>query len=84
MFLFLMFFITVGKRSCGKVMFLHLSVSYSIHGGVSAPVHAGIHTPPGQTPPWQTATAADGMHPTGMYYVVMLYFYRLQTKFGAR
>ena len=44
----------IRKRSCGKVMFLHLSVSHSVHRGVSAPVHAGIHTPPGQTPPWQT------------------------------
>ena len=43
-------FITVRKRSCGKVMFLHLSVSHSVHGGGSASVHAGIH-PPGQTPP---------------------------------
>ena len=35
----------------GKVMFLHLSVSHSVHGGVvSAPFHAGIH-PPRQTPP---------------------------------
>ena len=55
-------FFTVPKRSCGKVMFLHLSVSHSGHRGVSSPVHAGIHThppadtllsrhPPGQTPP---------------------------------
>ena len=37
--------ITVRKRSCGKVMFLHLSVSYSVHsGGGSAPVHAGQTT----------------------------------------
>ena len=36
----------------GKVMFLHLSVSHSVHGGqVSAPLHAGIHTPPRQTAP---------------------------------
>ena len=28
-----------------KVMFLHLSVSHSVHRG-SAPVHAGMHTPP--------------------------------------
>ena len=44
------FFFTVRKRSCGKVMFLHLSVSHSVHRG-STSVHAGIH-PPGQTPPW--------------------------------
>ena len=34
--------ITVRKRSCGKVMFLHLSVIL-FTGGVSASVHAGIH-----------------------------------------
>ena len=53
-------------------MFLQVSV----HMGVSTPLHAGIHTPgqthpPGQTPPGETlpkmATAADGMHPTGMH-----------------
>ena len=42
------------QRSCGKVMFLHLSVIL-FTGGVSAPVHAGIQpswadTAPGQTP----------------------------------
>ena len=39
--------ITVRKRSCGKVMFLHLSVSHSINEGVSASVHAGICLPRG-------------------------------------
>ena len=67
--------ITVRKRSCEKVMFLHLSVSHSVHRGVSASVHAGIHPlgrhppPHGQTaPPFpqQTVTAADGRHPSGM------------------
>ena len=29
----------------GKVMFLHLSVSHSVHRGVSAPLHAGKNTP---------------------------------------
>ena len=47
------------QRSCGKVMFLHLSVILSTGRGLSTSVHAGIHTPPGQTPPQQTATAAD-------------------------
>ena len=28
-----------------KVMFLHLSVSHSVHGGMSASLHAGIHPP---------------------------------------
>ena len=45
--------ITVRKRSCGKVMFLHLSVILFI-GGVSASVHTGIH-PPGKHPPMPSA-----------------------------
>ena len=59
-------------------MFLHLSVSHSVHSGVSASVHAGIH-PPGSHPPLgrhppcpvnagiDMATAADGTDPTGMH-----------------
>ena len=40
------------QRSCGKVMFLHLSVSHSVHGeGVC---HTPWQTPPGQTHPRQT------------------------------
>ena len=46
---------TTGMRSCfyhlrrswGKVMFLHVSVILFTGGGVSASVHAGIHTHPG-------------------------------------
>ena len=34
-------------------MFLHLSVSHSVHRGVSAPVHAGIH-------PWTRADPSGG------------------------
>ena len=48
------------------------------HGGGSASVHAGIphpleqtplgvDTPREHTPPRETATAADGTHPTGMH-----------------
>ena len=58
--------ITARKRSFGKVMFLNLSVSHSVHGGVSqhasqvtwAVTPLGRHTlgqspsPPGQTPLW--------------------------------
>ena len=33
-----------------KVMFLHLYVSHSIHRGVFASVHAGIHSPGADTP----------------------------------
>ena len=43
---------TVRKRSCGKVMSLHLCVSHSVHRGVSTSVHAGIHTPPWAETPW--------------------------------
>ena len=53
-------------RSCGKVMFLHLSVSYSVHGGVGLPLVPGVglgsvcHTTPWQTPPpGQTPPLAD-------------------------
>ena len=34
-----------------KIMFLHLSVSYSVHTRMSASVHAGIHPPPGADTP---------------------------------
>ena len=73
-------------------MFLHLSVSHSVHGGRCTPSWADnpslteppprADTPPGQTlplgqippqadtpgqTPHQTATAADGKHPTGIH-----------------
>ena len=58
---FLLFLIIVYKQNSGKVMFLHLSLSHSVHvGGGVFPVHTGIHTPPSwadtsrQTPPRQT------------------------------
>ena len=49
-------FITVRKRSCGKVMFLHLSVGHSVHrGGVYPSMHWAdtrrVDTPP--RPPLQ-------------------------------
>ena len=50
-------------------MFLHLSVILRTGGGgVWQPPPRG-KTPPGQTPPppQETATAADGTHPTGMH-----------------
>ena len=69
--------------------------------GMSAPVHAGIHpradTPPGQTPPsrhppgrhpQQTATAADGTHPTGIhscyFSIVATYFLTIMSYFVKR
>ena len=48
--------VQVLRRSCGKVMFLHLSVIL-FTGGVSAPVHAGIHPPWADTAPVQTPPA---------------------------
>ena len=43
----------------GKVIFLHLSVILFTGGGQSVSVHAGIHTPPEQTPQEQTPPRAD-------------------------
>ena len=62
--------VTVRKRSFGQVMFLQACVKNSVHmGEVYTPL--GRH-PPGQIHPpgrhpQQTATAADGKHPTGMH-----------------
>ena len=47
---------TVRKRSCGKVMFLHLSVSYSVHGGRCLPQCMLGY------PPW-AGTPSLGRHP---------------------
>ena len=43
-------FITV-RNEVVKVMFLHLSVSHSVHGGVPGQVPKGPGTPPGPGPP---------------------------------
>ena len=63
------------QRSCGKVIFSQESVSHSVHRmGVSASVHAGIHTPweahpppeahpPGSTPPGSTTPPQGSTHP---------------------
>ena len=64
------------KRSCGKVMILHLFLSHSVHGGGRLPqcmlgyTHPPRQTPPpwqtlpGQTPPWtDTPLWADTCHP---------------------
>ena len=58
--------------SATKLRRLCFYTCLSVHsGGVSTSVHTGIppqYTPPGaDTPPQQTATAADGTHPTGMH-----------------
>ena len=64
--------ITVRKRSCGKVVFLHLSVGHFVHRGCllqcmlgysSRQTHPWANTPlgryPRQTPPRQTSLWAD-------------------------
>ena len=61
-------FVTVRKRSCGKVMFLHLSVSHSVHRGGEVYTPPGrhpsgqTHKPPGQTPPLARHTPHLGRH----------------------
>ena len=59
--------------------------------GASASVHAGIH-PPGRhhllplgrhPPPQQTATAADGTHPTGMHsWFINSFFFAIPSTFA--
>ena len=44
-------FLIPSANVVAKVMFLHLSVCYSVHRGVSASVHAGLHPPGADTPP---------------------------------
>ena len=62
--------ITVRKRSCGKVMFLHPSLIH--RGGVVYPPPGRHHTP-GRHPPAdslptpETATTVYGTHPTGIH-----------------
>ena len=53
------------RNEVAKVMFLQVCVCP--HGVVSASVLAGIPPHWEQTPPGETATAADGTHPTGMH-----------------
>ena len=70
------------QRSCGKVMFLHLSVSHSIYRGVSGRHSPGGHRPGRhprfkshlcRSPPLkQMTTAADGTHPTGIHFCLHL------------
>ena len=49
------------QRSCGKVMFLHLSVSHSVHGRC-VPACTGADTPQTDTP-W--SDTPPGRHPPG-------------------
>ena len=67
------------QRSCGKVMFLHVSVILFTGGrGVwqADTLLSGRQSPAGrQPPPPGRATAADGTHPTGMLLVILIFFY---------
>ena len=47
-----------------KAIFLHMSVSHSVHRGMSTSVHVGIHTPPPRQTPLgaDTPLIPDGMH----------------------
>ena len=65
--------LVLGGGVCTRVLFLHLSVSHSVHRGgllqgVPGPVGKGIWPGGVETPPPHvTATAAGGAHPTGMH-----------------
>ena len=71
-------------RSCGKVMFLHLSVILSTGGVCQTPPTSGTHLldrhPLGRQPPGQTSpqdTAVDGTHLTGMHSCYTRFSYTL-------
>ena len=49
------------QRSCGKVLFLHLSMILFKRGG------SGRYPPLGRPPPETVTAADDGTHPTGMH-----------------
>ena len=66
--------VTIRKQSCRKVMFLHLSVSHSVHGGGYLPQCILGYTPlPSAC--WDTQCpvhagidmSSAGTHPTGMH-----------------
>ena len=57
---------------------LHLSVILFTEGCVCQPL--GRH-PLGRHPPYQTATAADSMHPTGMHCCLLFKFWRTSVLF---
>ena len=85
MILFLFFF-TVRKSSCRKVMFSQASVILSTGGLADTPRQTypwadpqAPPPPPRQTPLQaddleETATAADGMHPTGLVFFLFFCF----------
>ena len=68
------------QRSCGKVMFLHVSVILFRGGsGRQSSPPAGRHLYGRQTPPPGTTTAADGTLPTGMDFCYKMVFTDLES-----
>ena len=51
------------QRSCGKVMFLHLSVSHSVHRGRAWHAHPATHTPLPCLPPCHTCPTSHACPP---------------------
>ena len=65
-------------------------IFYHVHGGVLPQCMLGCHyppppgagtppeadTPPGAGTPQQTATVADGTHPTGMHYCCLCFSFK--------
>ena len=70
------------QRSCAKVMFTQASVTLFTGSVWQTPLPLGRPLSPttGQTPPQQTATAADGTHPTGMHSCCLLYVNRFRSR----
>ena len=76
---FILFYFYRPQRSCEGCFYTCLSV----HGGVCFSAcwdtpetrHPRADTPPDQAPPRQTATVADGMHPTGMHSCILFGFF---------
>ena len=68
---------TARKRSCGKVMFLHLTVSHSVHRAacmVEGACVVGGHAWQGACMAGEMATEAGGVHPTGMHSCLLYIF----------
>ena len=67
-------FVTVRKRSYGKVMFLHQSVSHSVHRGVYLSACSDTHPPPGRhtPPPGQTPPPPADGHCSGRTVRILL------------
>ena len=67
--------VTARKRNLGKGNIFKPVVSHSVHMGVSAPLHAWIHTP------WADTPQAGGMYPTLMHTFVLVLINALRYQF---